>query len=264
MDYYETLNVSRDASQDEIKKSYRTLAKKYHPDKNGGDDAMFKKVSEAYEVLGDPGRRQKHDSGFGSGHDFDLNSAWQDIFNRYNFADAFNNTFNQQAKGQDVRVSLNITLEECYEGTRRYIDVGTGGFNIKIPRGITNGSKLRVKGRGQAHPINSSAPRGDIIITINILPDADLVVNGSDIYMDLYLDWFDILLGGEFEIKTKVNCVKIKVPTGSHDSKILRVVGKGMPIDGENGYGNLMVKLRTNSINLNNEQIELLKKIKES
>lgn len=264
MDYYETLNVSRDASQDAIKKSYRTLAKKYHPDKNGGDDAMFKKVSEAYEILGDPERRQKHDNGFRGGSDFDLNSAWQDIFNRYNFADAFNNTFNQQARGQDVRVSLNITVEECYEGTRRYIDVGTGGFNIKIPRGTVNGSKLKVKGKGQPHPINSSAPNGDIIITINILPDVDLVVNGSDIYVDLYLDWYDMLLGGEFEIKTKVNSVKIKVPTGSNESKILRVIGKGMPNPDNDSYGNLMVKLRTHSINLNNEQIELLKKIKES
>ena len=135
---------------------------------------------------------------------------------------------------------------------------------LKIPQGILNGSKLKVKGRGQAHPINSSAPNGDIIITINILPDADLIINGSDIYIDLYLDWIDILLGGEFEIKTKVNRVKIKVPTGSQESKTLRVIGKGMPLPDGDGYGNLMVKLRTNSINLNNEQIELLKKIKES
>lgn len=261
MDYYETLNVSKDASHDDIKKSYRTLVKQYHPDKTGGDDSMFKRLSEAYGVLGDPDKRRSHDTKESFGN---VNSAWEDIFSRYNFADAFDNTFNQGARGHDVRVSLNITVEECYEGTRRYIDVGTGGFNIKIPQGILNGSKLKVKGRGQAHPINSSAPNGDIIITINILPDADLIINGSDIYIDLYLDWIDILLGGEFEIKTKVNRVKIKVPTGSQESKILRVIGKGMPLPDGDGYGNLMVKLRTNSINLNNEQIELLKKIKES
>lgn len=260
MDYYETLKVSRDSSHDEIRKSYRELVKQYHPDKTGGDDAMFKKIAEAYEILGDPAKRSKHDA---EGQ-FNFNDAWQDIFNRFNYADAFDNTFSSEAKGKDVRVSLNITVEECYEGTRRYIDIGTGGFNIKIPKGITNGSKLKVKGKGQAHQLNSSAPRGDIIITINILPDTELIINGSDIYVDLYLDWFDMLLGGEFMIKTKVNHVKIRVPVGSHESKILRVVGRGMPLQGGEGYGNLMVKLRTNSINLNNEQIELLKKIKQS
>jgi DnaJ-class molecular chaperone len=96
------------------------------------------------------------------------------------------------------------------------------------------------------------------------MQDIDLIVNGSDIYVDLQLDWIDMLLGGEFEVKTKVHTVKIKVPLGSHDSKMLRVVGKGMPIYNANGYGNLMVKLRTLPINLTESQIELLKKIKDS
>ncbi len=264
MNYYETLNVSRDASQDEIKKSYRKLVKQHHPDKTGGDDTQFKKISEAYEVLGDPERRRQHDgqrSGFTS-HDF--NNAWQDIFSKYDFSGAFDNSFNAHAKGEDVRVSINITIEESYEGTRRYIDVGTGGFNINIPKGIPNGTKLKIREKGQSHPINSSAPKGDIILTVNVLHDIDLIVNGSDIFVDLYLDWIDMLLGGEFEVKTKVHTVKIKVPEGSHDSKILRVVGKGMPIYNQEGFGNLMVKLRTLPINLTEDQITLLKKIKNS
>ena len=258
MNYYETLNVSQDASQDDIKKSYRKLVKQYHPDKNGGDDSQFKKISEAYEILGDPNRRKQHD---GSSN---LNDAWQDIFNKYDFSNAFDHTFGNNAKGNDIRVSINITIEECYEGTRRYIDVGTGGFNINIPKGIPNGTKLKVREKGQSHPINSNAPKGDIILTVNILHDIDLIVNGSDIYVDLYLDWIDMLLGGEFEVKTKVHIVKIKVPQGSHDSKILRVVGKGMPIYNSNGFGNLMVKLRSLPINLTEDHIELLKKIKNS
>jgi curved DNA-binding protein len=264
MNYYETLNVSRDASQDEIKKSYRKLVKQHHPDKTGGDDTQFKKISEAYEVLGDPERRRHHDgqrSGFTS---YDFNNAWQDIFNKYDFSGAFDNSFNAHAKGEDVRVTINITIEESYEGTRRYIDVGTGGFNINIPKGIPNGTKLKIREKGQSHPINSSAPKGDIILTVNVLHDIDLIVNGSDIFVDLYLDWIDMLLGGEFEVKTKVHTVKIKVPEGSHDSKILRVAGKGMPIYNQEGFGNLMVKLRTLPINLTEDQITLLKKIKNS
>ena len=174
----------------------------------------------------------------------------------------FNQSFGGEARGYDVRVSMNITIEESYEGTRKYIDVGTGGFNINIPRGILNGTKLKVPGRGANHPVNSSAPPGDIILTINVLQDPDLIVNGSDIYVDLSLSWIDLLLGGEFEIYTKLNSIKIKVPQGSHDSQLLRVVGQGMPIYNAEGFGNLMVKLRTFPINLTENEIELLKKIK--
>jgi curved DNA-binding protein len=263
MNYYETLNVSRDATQDEIKKSYRTLVKEYHPDKTGGDDTHFKKISEAYEILGDPIKRRKHD-GSNNSNSFNINDAWNDIFTRYDFTSAFDQSFGGDARGLDIRVSLNITIEESYEGTKRYIDVGTGGFNINIPKGIQNGTKLKIKEKGQRHPINSSARPGDIILTVNVTPDIDLIVNGSDIYVDLNLDWIDMLLGGDFEVKTKVHTVKIKVPQGSHDSKILRVVGKGMPIYNSYEYGNLMVKLRTLPINLSSSQIELLKKIKDS
>ena len=263
MNYYETLDVSQNASFDDIKKSYRKLVKQYHPDKTGGDDSQFKKISEAYEILGDPEKRKKHDSK-NNKHTYSFNNEWEDIFNKYDFSSMFDHSFNANAKGNDVRVSINITIEESYEGTRRYIDVGTGGFNINIPKGIPNGTKLKVKEKGQNHPINSSATKGDIILTVNVLQDIDLLVNGHDIFIDLYLEWVDMLLGGEFEVKTKVHTVKIKVPQGSHDSKILRVIGKGMPIYNSNGFGNLMVKLRSLPINLTEHQTELLKKIKNS
>lgn len=259
MNYYETLNVSENASQDEIKKAYRILAKEHHPDKTGGDDSNFKKLAEAYEILGDPIKRKRYDNI----QNYNVDSTLHDLFNRYDFSEVFDQSFGHNVKGLDIRVTLNITIEESYEGTKRYIDVGTGGFNINIPKGIQNGAKLKIKEKGQTHPINSAAARGDIIITINITPSIDLIVNGSDIYVDLNLSWIDLLLGGEFEVKTKVHTVKIKVPPGSHDSKILRVVGKGMPIYNTEKYGNLMVKLRTLPINLSDTEIELLKKIKD-
>lgn len=255
MNYYETLSVSPNATAAEIKKSYRNLVKEYHPDKTGGDDTKFKEIAEAYEVLGDPDRRRKHDLS-NRPNPFEFNF-------RNGFADAFDDMYGSAAKGLDVRISINLTFEEVYEGTRRYINVGNGGFNINIPRGITDGAKLKIKGKGQQHPYNTSAPHGDAIIIINILHDSDIIVNGSDIFVDLYLDWIDLLLGGEFEIKTKVHSVKIKVPQGSYDSKILRVIGKGMPIYNTEGFGNLMVKLRTNNIELTEYQINSLKNIKE-
>lgn len=270
MNYYETLNVSSDATPDEIKKSYRKLVKEHHPDKTGGDDLKFKQISEAYETLSDPVKKEQYDnksSGFKQwnfGGYQDTSSPFANAFRGFggDFADMFNQSFGGEARGYDVRISITITLEECYEGVRKYIDVGTGGFNINVPRGILNGTKLKIPGRGAQHPVNSSAPPGDIILTVNVLPDPELIVNGSDIYVDLNLSWIDLLLGGEFEIHTKFKTIKIKVPQGSHDSKLLRVVGQGMPIYNAEGFGNLMVKLRTLPINLTESEIELLKKIK--
>lgn len=269
MNYYETLNVSSDATPDEIKKSYRKLVKEHHPDKTGGDDLKFKQISEAYETLSDSSKKEQYDnkskgySSFSGGFN-DASSPFAHAFRGFggDFTDMFNQSFGGEAKGYDVRISMSITLEESYEGVRKYIDVGTGGFNINIPRGIQTGTKLKIPGRGAQHPVNSSAPPGDIILTVNVLPDHELIVNGSDIYVDLTLTWIDLLLGGEFEIHTKLNSIKIKVPQGSYDSKLLRVVGKGMPIYNKEGFGNLMVKLRTFPINLTETEIELLKKIK--
>lgn len=270
MNYYETLNVSSDATPDEIKKSYRKLVKEHHPDKTGGDDSKFKQISEAYETLSDPVKKEQYDnksSGFkrwNFGGYQDTSSPFENAFRGFggDFSDMFNQSFGGEARGYDVRISITITLEECYEGVRKYIDVGTGGFNINVPRGILNGTKLKIPGRGAQHPVNSSAPPGDIILTVNVLPDPELIVNGSDIYVDLNLSWIDLLLGGEFEIHNKFKTIKIKVPQGSHDSKLLRVVGQGMPIYNAEGFGNLMVKLRTLPINLTESEIELLKKIK--
>lgn len=271
MNYYETLNVSENATTEEIKKSYRKLVKEHHPDKTGGDDTQFKQISEAYETLSDPVKKEQYDNksrGYSPFNNFNRNqeytSAWQSAFSGFggDFADMFNQSFGGEARGYDVRISITITLEESYEGVRKYIDIGTGGFNINVPRGIQNGTKLKIPGRGAQHPVNSSAPPGDIILTVNVLPDPELIVNGSDIYVDLNLSWIDILLGGEFEIRTKLNSIKIKVPQGSHESQLLRVVGQGMPIYNSEGFGNLMVKLRTLPINLTETEIELLKKIK--
>jgi len=271
MNYYETLEISKDATPSEIKKSYRKLVKEHHPDKTGGDDSKFKQISEAYETLSDPVKKEQYDNksrGYSQFNDFqkyqDTSSPFQQAFHGFggDFADMFNQSFGGEAKGYDIRVSMVITIEESYEGVRKYIDVGTGGFNINIPRGIINGTRLKVPGRGANHPVNSSAPPGDIILTVNVLPDPDLIVNGSDIYIDLNLSWIDLLLGGEFDVHTKINSIKIKVPQGSHDSKLLRVVGKGMPIYNTEGFGNLMVKLRTLPISLSETEIELLKKIK--
>ena len=267
MTHYTTLNVSQNATIDEIKKSYRKLAKQYHPDINKGDDSKFKKLAEAYETLSDPKSKKIYDIKFGSHKDAQerFNKAWSSAFNQSDsFSEMFNNIYNDSARGADITVSLNITMEDVYYGTKKYIDIGNNGFNLNIPKGIPDGTKLKIKGRGADHTMNSLAPKGDLIVTVRVIFDPELIVNGSDIFVDLFLDWFDILIGGEFEVKTKINSVKIKVPQGSYDSKLLRVVGNGMPIYNTETYGNLIIKIRTKSINLTDNQIKMLKKIKES
>lgn len=259
MSHYQTLGVNENASQEEIKNSYRKLAKKYHPDKQGGDSEMFKKVAEAYDQIGDPEKRQSYDAkrrgGFGN---------LEDLFRQFSGSNfGFDSNFGFNARGQDVRVSFSLTLEEVYHGTSKYVDLGYTQLNINIPKGVRSGAKLRLTGKGQPHPLNSSAPPGDLIISISVIPDDRIIVNGDDIWVDFAAPFFDLLLGKDIEIKTLVGTVKTKIPPNSYDGKILRIAGQGMPIYKQNRYGNLMVKLRSSNVELNDQQIELVKQIKD-
>lgn len=259
MDYYNLLNVGQTATVDEIKKSYRTLVKKHHPDR-GGDEVIFKQINEAYEILSDSQKRNAYDAQI----NFKQSNAWNLFYqNGSSFAEMFDDVYGQTAKGPDVTVRVNISLIEVYQGSVRHIETDTESFNIKIPKGITDGAKLKVKGKGRPHPVNSSAPRGDIIIIMQILPDSNLIVNGNDIWIDYTLPFYDMLLGGKFKIETPVNKVNITIPKNSYDGKILRIIGMGMPIYNENKYGNMMIKLRSSGIELTPEQLELVKKIKD-
>lgn len=259
MNCYEILGVSKDASQSEIKKAYRDLVKIHHPDK-GGSDEKFKEISEAYEILSDTQKRQDYDFKQNLG-----NSSFHQFFTNFNgdFSSMFNQSFGSQAKGMDIRVTVNLTIEEVYNGTKKSIDIGYGGFNLNIPAGVANGAKLRVSGKGQPHPINSSAPAGDLIVIVQYLPDHELIIQGPDIWMDLTLDMFDLLLGAKVQIKNKLYELTVNIPKNSYEGKVLRISGKGIPIYNTNERGNLMIKLRTIPPNLNEEQLNLIKQVKE-
>ena len=259
MSHYQTLGVNENASQEEIKKAYRKLVRQYHPDKQGGDEEMFKKVAEAYEHLGAPDRRQQYDAqrrgGFGN---------LEDLFRQFSGSNfGFDSNFGFNVRGQDARISFTLTMEEVYYGTSKYVDLGYTQLNINIPKGVRSGAKLRLSGKGQPHPLNSSAPPGDLIISISVKPDDRLIVNGDDIWVDYSAPFYDLIIGQDIEIKTLVGVVKTKIPPNSYDGKILRITGQGMPIYKQNRYGNLMVKLRSSSVKLNEEQLELVKQIKD-
>jgi curved DNA-binding protein len=261
MSYYDTLEVDENATQDVIKKAYRKLAKQHHPDKETGNADKFKEVSEAYEHLGDELKRKKYDTARqmsgGMGGDF-----FEYFRNSDDFSSMFDGAFGTRAKGPDFLVQIQLTLDEVYHGTERLIDMGHSKFKLKIPKGIGNGNKLKLKGRGGEHPVNSNAPKGDVIVTCHVLPSMDVIVNGSDIWVDVDLPFYDLMLGTSVNITTPFYSIKVDVPKGSYNGKVLRIKGQGIPIYKSEGYGNLMVKLNVIKAELNEEQYKLIEQIK--
>jgi DnaJ-class molecular chaperone len=162
MDPYSTLGVDRTSSQDEIKKAYRKLAKEYHPDKNGGDDAKFKEIADAYEKIGDQSSRQQYDatSNFQNFSGFDDRVNMSDLFDHV-FGNAFNSQ--QSSKGLDLRLDLHLSFDEAYHGTSKQFTVNGQEIKIDFQPGLKNGQKLRVTGKGQPHQYNSTLPPGDLI-----------------------------------------------------------------------------------------------------
>lgn len=257
IDHYNILGVSPSSSQSEIKKAYRDLAKKHHPDM-GGDEKVFKDVTIAYEILGDENKRKDYDYK----RNMSNGSSFDQFFSQFggDFSSMFNNAYGHEAKGLDVRVSMNIDIIEVFHGTSKSVNIGYEEFNVKIPRGIRNGAQMRLRGKGQPHPVNSSVPRGDLIITIQYLPNPELVVNGDEIWMDASVHPLDMLTGTSVKIETPIHSLTIKVPKNSYEGKVLRINGKGMPIYNTNEHGNLMVKLRSQIPKLTDDQLEIIKK----
>jgi curved DNA-binding protein len=255
MNYYNTLQIEKTATQEEVKRAYRKLAKEYHPDKNKGDDSLFKNIANAYETLGDVDRRREYDiKTYGGNNPF---GNWTG-----SFQDMFDDIYGGSAKGEDVTITMLLSYEDAYYGTSKYIDLGYNALNVNIPKGVYNGMKLKISGKGRPHHLNSTSPPGDLIIIIQLNPRADLILNGSDIYIDAFIPFFDMILGTEIEVSTPFDTLKINVPPASQNNKILRISGKGFPIYRKNSNGNLMVKLHSTQSNLSDKQLDLIKKIK--
>jgi len=261
MSFYETLGIPQNATRADIKTAYRRLAKKHHPDTKDGDANKFKEISKAYEQLGDDMNRKKYDAarnmGAGLGDDF-----LEAFRNSSDFSSMFDGVFGTRDKGPDVQISIQLTLHDVYYGSEKLIDTGVSRFNLKIPKGISNGTNLKVNGRGGKHPMNSTTPNGDMIITCYVLPSMDIIINGSDIWVDVDLPFYDLMLGTTITVRNMFYVVMVDVPKGSYNGKVLRIAGKGIPIYKVGGYGNLMVKLRVTKPNLNEEQYGLLEQIR--
>jgi curved DNA-binding protein len=278
-DYYKTLGVNRDASADEIKKAYRRLARRYHPDVSEEPDAeaQFKRISEAYEVLKDPEKRKLYDqlgenwqagqdyspppgsqrtgsrttSGFSSGGDFgDFSDFFESIFGR-GAAGGFNDPFGEfrgqqrgpdwdrhqgaSTQGRDVSAELEVDLEDAYSGATRTVSFTAAGqaqsqrreLKVKIPAGVTDGQRIRLKGQGEASPFGGE--NGDLLIRILIKPHRHFQLDGKDVHLVLPVAPWEAALGATVAVPTLGGKVELTIPAESQSQKRLRLKGRGMP-----------------------------------
>lgn len=343
-DYYEILGIPKTASKDEIKKAFRVLAHKYHPDKNGGDDKKFKEVSEAYSVLSDDTKRQQYDQfghgGVGAGGAHAGGFNWQDFAGQaggfsgfsgfgqggegieFDLGDIFGEFFGgggrtrgpRVKRGRDISVDISITFKESIFGAEKKIAItkdskcvecsGTGSrkgselktcdrckgegqihetkrsffgainstricdeclgkgkvpkekcqichghgvlnkredITIIVPSGIENGETLRVSGMGEAILGGAS---GDLYVNVHVEKHPIFKKNGINLVMDLKIKLSDALLGSEYNLETLEGPLVVKIPEGVSSGEILKVKGKGVPINRGSGRGDLMINIK--------------------
>lgn len=300
-DYYKILGVEKSATTDEIKKAYRKLAMKYHPDRNPDDKAAeekFKEITEANEVLSDPDKRKKYDtlgsnwkqyanagSGFGGagrgGYQFsgDINDLFGNVggfsdffesffggggFRQHGGGNPFGNARTRAQRGSDYESILNITLEEAHRGGERQLKVDGKKIRIKIAPGIQEGKKLRLKAMG-AHG-KSGGERGDLYLIIHITDHPWFERKGDDLYFNLNVDLFSAVLGGKEKIETiDGKRLMMNIEKGTDSGMTLRLKGMGMTrTDDPNSRGDLFVKVMVSvPKKLSRKETELFEKLRE-
>jgi curved DNA-binding protein len=267
MSHYATLGLDEKATQDDIKKAYRSLSKKYHPDVNPEGEAEFKKIVEAYSEIGDESKRKDYDARQNTQSFFDqFNSgSWG---GRENLSDMFNQVFGNayggqaRQRGADVRVEVHVSFNEAIQGTSKTFELNGGRITVDFKPGLKTGQKFRLNQKGNPHPLNSSLPNGDLILNIHVIQDSRFILQGDDIWIEHSLPWWDIMLGTDIIVLTPYGNISIKVPEGSYPGKTLRIKEKGFPIYGTENKGYLLCRLNPIYPELSDSQIEYINKIK--
>jgi curved DNA-binding protein len=293
-DYYKLLGVEKGASQGEIKKAYRKLAMKYHPDHTKGDKAAeekFKKISEAYAVLSDKEKRKEYDT-FGA-EGFRQRFSQEDIFRGFDFGDVFREfgfgggrggmRFNfgggspfgsharqQQArmKGSDLVYELPLTLKEVANGTSKTVSLQHQGYSekvtVKIPKGLISGKKLRLAGKGSPSPLGG--PPGDLFIRAKVLNDPLYRAEKYDLHMNQELKLSEAVLGTHISVPTlDGKQLSLKIPPGTKPGTKMRMSGHGLPHMKGNKKGDLYVKIQVKMPRqLTDEQKKLIGQLAET
>lgn len=271
-DYYATLGVAKNASDDEIKKAFKKLARKHHPDvsKEAGAEEKFKEINEAYTVLSDPEKRRFYDQygvdagnrnwqgpppgtgdfgGF-SGNVGDFSDFFQSLFNmggRGNaggfsgFEDLFGQATRQQRRGADLEAELPLGLEEAYRGGEKTVSIGNERLTVRIPAGVREGQKIRLAGKGRAG--------GDLYLLVRMQNRPDIRLEGDDIYVSAEVPAPIAVVGGSARVQTLDGAVNLNIPKGTQGGRKLRLKGKGWPRkDGTRGdqYAEIKLTVPTN------------------
>ena len=282
--FYDTLGVGESASPDEIKKQFRKLAMKYHPDRNHGDKAAedkFKTISEAHETLSDPTKKQEYDNmlkygaftGAGSGggggqadfsHLFRQGGGQRGGFQTFRsggldglegFEDILSSLFGggggfssstgrqggrrrnqqRQQKVPNLETSVSIAFMEAVRGTQRELTLQPIGrkLNVKIPAGIDNGGKIRLRGQGQPDPYTGK--NSDLIITVKVMPDQNFERKGNDVYTKVKVSFKDAILGTKTKVKTLTKTVSLNIKPGTQPGTLMRLKGLGLAVGKKTG-----------------------------
>ena len=267
-DYYAILGISRDAKPDDIRKAYRKLAKEFHPDvnKSAGAEEKYKEINEAYEVLKDPAKREKYDrlgANWKNGQDFTPPEGWgnfgsgssgtfssgenlSDFFRTIfgnnsnakgfgNFQDIFSGQGFRQTFNRDTEAELTLTLEQVYRGGEMAMSFYGRTLNVRLPKGITEGSRIKLAGKG--------ANGGDLYVNVHIAPHKVFTVEGADLTRDVKVPVWDAVLRKDIRVQTLDGTVTVKMPAGIQDGQKLRLKGKGLPKK-DGSYGDMYVRVK--------------------
>ncbi len=283
-DYYEVLGVNRNAAPEEIKRAYRKVALRYHPDKNPGDQAAeekFKEASNAYDVLSDPEKRKiydvrghagVHNAGFQGYTNFeDIFTNFGDVFGREvfgNFGDVFGDVFSRDnptgfgthSRG-NVRTKLTIPFEESILGAEKRIQVNDRTLTIRIPPGIKDGQSLRLAGQGD---LTVGGQRGSLIVKIAVQPHPNFKRENLDLVTQVSVPFTTAALGGKVRVPTLEGHIDLKIPAGTQPEQQLRVRGAGV-VDASKRKGDLRVQIKVEiPRSLTRKQKGLLKELAET
>lgn len=283
-DYYEILGVDRGADDKEIKRAFHRQAKQYHPDVNKHDpnaETRFKEINQAYEVLSDPERRQMYDR---FGPDFENYrqgagptgggpyaqtidpSAFEDLMSSFFGGMGGEAGFGQRRrraqpdKGRDIEHPVSVSLREAFEGTTRYITRGDRRVRADIPAGVTDGTRVRLRGEGEP---GRTTP-GDLYLIVTVEPDMQFTRDGKDLTTEVKVDLFTAMLGGQVTVPLATGSAKMTIPPGTQSGRKFRLSGRGMP-GGKGKAGDLYARvLITVPETLTDEQRKLVEKLRDS
>ena len=289
IDYYKILGISKDATQEDIKKAYRKLARKYHPDLNKNNpnaQEKFQEINEANEVLSNPDKRKRYDE-YGENWKYaeELEKQkkrqtkeqsgtregtfWYSDDNTSGFSDFFEELFgyryrnyNRAMRGKDYESELHLTLRQAAKEQKQILNLNGKNIRITIPAGVADGQVIKLRGYGE--PGKGDAPDGDLYITFRIKEDPTFKRIGNDLYTTTTIDLYTAVLGGEIILDTLNGKVKVKIKAGTQNNSKIRLKEKGFPIYKQSGkYGDLILSIQISIPTLLTErQKELFKQIK--